>query len=342
MVRQWDRRHWGEGGEEFHWWCTEDPAAFVGHAAGLPEHEVPNSRRWPATKVYKRLAAYLDGRRTARRARGRLPPPSRPSGPELTTRPAGSSSAEVSASFGVRSRGSRRSRPRWPGTTRRACHPVPPRIRDSADWPSRPTASGCALLRSGDGVPSSTETTPCPTRGGTVPRPRQTDWGDHQSPMPCQCSARLPSVVAHRVGPGTIAGHARPIRSRRPWWNGSGPGPYAVRSRGLPPVEGPDRERFKQQARRPTSWTSRSSATPTPPSRTAILTLRIDLRPAAPDRPLRTGTRHGTDLSRGLIRRSSSGCPPCAGHPVPSLTGSAGSSAGERSRAPHRRRPPRR
>jgi len=30
-VRQWDRRHWGAGGLEFHWWCTESPEAFVGH-----------------------------------------------------------------------------------------------------------------------------------------------------------------------------------------------------------------------------------------------------------------------------------------------------------------------
>jgi hypothetical protein len=30
-LRQWDRRHWGEGGGEFHWWCTESPEAFVGH-----------------------------------------------------------------------------------------------------------------------------------------------------------------------------------------------------------------------------------------------------------------------------------------------------------------------
>ena len=29
-VRQWDRAHWGEGGAEFHWWCTESPDAFVG------------------------------------------------------------------------------------------------------------------------------------------------------------------------------------------------------------------------------------------------------------------------------------------------------------------------
>lgn len=30
VVRQWDRRDWGEGGAEFHWWCTEAPEAFVG------------------------------------------------------------------------------------------------------------------------------------------------------------------------------------------------------------------------------------------------------------------------------------------------------------------------
>lgn len=32
-LRQWDRRHWGEGGSEFHWWCTEAPEAFVGDKA---------------------------------------------------------------------------------------------------------------------------------------------------------------------------------------------------------------------------------------------------------------------------------------------------------------------
>jgi hypothetical protein len=29
-VTQWDRKHWGEGGEDFHWWCTEAPEAFCG------------------------------------------------------------------------------------------------------------------------------------------------------------------------------------------------------------------------------------------------------------------------------------------------------------------------
>ena len=35
VIRQWDRRHWGKGGREFHWWCTESPEAFVGQQAGL-------------------------------------------------------------------------------------------------------------------------------------------------------------------------------------------------------------------------------------------------------------------------------------------------------------------
>ncbi|MEO5841502.1 MAG: hypothetical protein ABIQ73_18560 [Acidimicrobiales bacterium] len=27
-LREWKRPDWGEGGEEFHWWCTDDPLAF--------------------------------------------------------------------------------------------------------------------------------------------------------------------------------------------------------------------------------------------------------------------------------------------------------------------------
>ncbi len=29
-LREWKRRDWGEGGDDFHWWCTETPDAFVG------------------------------------------------------------------------------------------------------------------------------------------------------------------------------------------------------------------------------------------------------------------------------------------------------------------------
>ena len=55
----------------------------------------------------------------------------------------------------------------------------------------------------------------------------------------------------------------------------------AVRSRGLPPVEGPDRERFKEQARADfMDFAMVGDATPS--LEDGILTLRIDLRPAGP------------------------------------------------------------
>ncbi|HLI02012.1 MAG TPA: hypothetical protein VKV06_14585 [Acidimicrobiales bacterium] len=28
-ITQWERRHWGAGGDDFHWWCTEAPEAFT-------------------------------------------------------------------------------------------------------------------------------------------------------------------------------------------------------------------------------------------------------------------------------------------------------------------------
>jgi hypothetical protein len=30
ILREWKRRDWGEGGEQFAWWCTDSPLAFVG------------------------------------------------------------------------------------------------------------------------------------------------------------------------------------------------------------------------------------------------------------------------------------------------------------------------
>ena len=30
FLREWKRRDWGEGGYEFHWWCTDGPEAFRG------------------------------------------------------------------------------------------------------------------------------------------------------------------------------------------------------------------------------------------------------------------------------------------------------------------------
>jgi hypothetical protein len=55
----------------------------------------------------------------------------------------------------------------------------------------------------------------------------------------------------------------------------------AVRSRGLPPVEGPDRERFKEQARVDfMDFAMLGDAVAG--IEDGVLTLRIDLRPAQP------------------------------------------------------------
>ena len=58
-ITQWDRRHWGDGGAEFHWWCTEAPEAFTGAAAGLREHGAPSWWPWSATPSTPQLVAYL-------------------------------------------------------------------------------------------------------------------------------------------------------------------------------------------------------------------------------------------------------------------------------------------
>lgn len=57
-VRQWDRRHWGAGGAEFHWWCTESPEAFVG-AQPVFETLRDELAELVGEAVYLRLAAYL-------------------------------------------------------------------------------------------------------------------------------------------------------------------------------------------------------------------------------------------------------------------------------------------
>ncbi|MBV8462799.1 MAG: hypothetical protein JO368_05870 [Acidimicrobiales bacterium] len=72
VVRQWERRHWGGGGEDFAWWCTEDPSAFRGgepvYVSMRTELELMIGR-----PVYRMLVAYLEGRRPARGANGEGP-----------------------------------------------------------------------------------------------------------------------------------------------------------------------------------------------------------------------------------------------------------------------------
>jgi hypothetical protein len=62
-ITQWGRRHWGEGGAEFHWWCTEAAEAFTG---GEPVYRSLASELTamvgPAS--YDRLVAYLQARQS--------------------------------------------------------------------------------------------------------------------------------------------------------------------------------------------------------------------------------------------------------------------------------------
>jgi hypothetical protein len=68
-VGEWGRSGWGEGGAEFHWWCTEAAEAYAGRQPLYRSMETELSAMvGPA--VYLRLAAYLD-----RRAAGSVPLP---------------------------------------------------------------------------------------------------------------------------------------------------------------------------------------------------------------------------------------------------------------------------
>ncbi|MGC8471320.1 MAG: hypothetical protein ACP5PM_03375 [Acidimicrobiales bacterium] len=71
-VGQWDRRHWGAGGQDFAWWCTEDPRAFAG-TKPVYEQLAEELTAIAGKKVQRALRAYLEDR--YRRARVPLPHP---------------------------------------------------------------------------------------------------------------------------------------------------------------------------------------------------------------------------------------------------------------------------
>jgi hypothetical protein len=60
-VSQWDRRHWGDGGLDFHWWCTAAPEAFAGRRPVYREMGDELVGLCGA-EVYHLVAAYLDAR----------------------------------------------------------------------------------------------------------------------------------------------------------------------------------------------------------------------------------------------------------------------------------------
>ncbi|MCA1656230.1 MAG: hypothetical protein LC713_00670 [Actinobacteria bacterium] len=73
-LRQWDRRHWGDGGAEFHWWCTEAPDAFLG-AEPVYRHMADELVAMVGEAPYAMVAGYLDRRRPARGQCAPLPHP---------------------------------------------------------------------------------------------------------------------------------------------------------------------------------------------------------------------------------------------------------------------------
>ena len=60
-LREWKRRDWGDGGADFHWWCTESKDAFVGHQPVYRELQ-DEIIELVGDAPYQWLAAHLDAR----------------------------------------------------------------------------------------------------------------------------------------------------------------------------------------------------------------------------------------------------------------------------------------
>lgn len=62
LLGPWERRHWGAGGDEFAWWCTEDPAAY---GANTPVYRALADELSVMTgpDVFRAIVSYLDERK---------------------------------------------------------------------------------------------------------------------------------------------------------------------------------------------------------------------------------------------------------------------------------------
>ena len=58
-LREWKRRDWGEGGAEFHWWCTESDDAFNGKQPTY-EHLREEITEFTGETVYQLLVTQLE------------------------------------------------------------------------------------------------------------------------------------------------------------------------------------------------------------------------------------------------------------------------------------------
>lgn len=63
-LTEYDRAAWDEGGQDFAWWCTEAPEAFVGHDPVYITMEA-ELRKMLGDLVYEDVRKYLDERRGA-------------------------------------------------------------------------------------------------------------------------------------------------------------------------------------------------------------------------------------------------------------------------------------
>ncbi len=62
FVQAWERRHWGPGGADFHWWCTENDEPYM---SSSPLYLTARDElvEMVGQQVYDRLAEALDRRR---------------------------------------------------------------------------------------------------------------------------------------------------------------------------------------------------------------------------------------------------------------------------------------
>jgi len=98
VIRQWDRRNWGDGGAEFHWWCTDAPDAFVGRDLVYRSMRA-ELQALVGDTVYRDLVAVLEER--ARAASQRVPLPH----PALRADPTGTRQAVSRRAGPARGRG---------------------------------------------------------------------------------------------------------------------------------------------------------------------------------------------------------------------------------------------
>ena len=61
-LTEFGRDGWGEGGEDFAWWCTESPEAFTGRQAVYESMSV-ELRTMLGKKLHRQVVAYLDARK---------------------------------------------------------------------------------------------------------------------------------------------------------------------------------------------------------------------------------------------------------------------------------------